>query len=520
MPHHPDYNPWLPAQYFGSGGPVAPATNPNGREEIAVDQPPGGGMDYPFVFPSSEIQQLLGDFWLSYFDPDRDLEVPFRIRWLYGFGEQVVPKPPNVPHPVHSHDLIVEDSNGDTVFDTTQATSFHRNVWGGRLLILQWFDEKQVIRLSKYLAWPSYVTPKQFDSHILPARSQLDGRTYSHHPDHVRSLSIRTHGSGSERLDGSMIELDGGFNIRLAQEEPTSTPGGRRRTQVNIRARPGDGAGRVDGCEDEADPVIRQISGVAPNQYGDFLLDVPGCYRAQEPHSISNGILSFEDPVGLDLFNDCTPCCECDDYVRTYKGLQQLWKRYLETGCRAEETRDLHRANRERWHSYLACIRGNPGAATAQFEGHCRAGLGGQYTNVTTCCLEPFTFRLTGDLTPSGAGPRNPQISTVDTRRSAANGGWIQGDPSGTWPVYDIAFPGLNPEATARVMTRIVTNGCQSGDVLRLWLTAHAPDPAGCSLPAATIPAALQNIWNVQGSPPNPTRMVQETQVTIAPGDL
>src|ERR1051326_8371380 len=91
------------------------------RVPFGVSQPPGHGASYPFMSPSTEIQRLLGDFYLVY--EDAGYVMPFSVAWLYGFGDQVVAAPSGFPAPTHARDLVITDAEGTVVFDSTTADS-------------------------------------------------------------------------------------------------------------------------------------------------------------------------------------------------------------------------------------------------------------------------------------------------------------------------------------------------------------------------------------------------------------
>ena len=88
-----------------------PVADPQGRQPIGVDQPPGSGTNYPFVQPSLDIQYLLGDLFLSFDDLSDTYEFPLKVSWLFGFGVTVVAPPAGYPTPTHARDIIVTDVN-------------------------------------------------------------------------------------------------------------------------------------------------------------------------------------------------------------------------------------------------------------------------------------------------------------------------------------------------------------------------------------------------------------------------
>ena len=120
-----------------------------GRQPIGVNQPPNSGTNYPFIRPSSDVQHLLGDFYLSYKETATCYAYPFRISWLYGFGDQE-PSSPSGKTPTHTHDIEIKDSNDVIVFDSSVNGVVYREfLWGDRFLIVEWHfpsDNKIICR--------------------------------------------------------------------------------------------------------------------------------------------------------------------------------------------------------------------------------------------------------------------------------------------------------------------------------------------------------------------------------------
>lgn len=127
--------------------------NTRGRQPIGVNQPPGGGTNYPFVQPSSDIQYLLGDLFVSFDDLDDTYVFPLKVSWMYGFGTNAVAPPAGYPAPTHAQDIIVTDANDVVVFDSTTATKFTSDVWDSRLLILEWTNTDSILRCVQHTEW-------------------------------------------------------------------------------------------------------------------------------------------------------------------------------------------------------------------------------------------------------------------------------------------------------------------------------------------------------------------------------
>lgn len=347
--------------------------NPRGRQTIGVNQPPSSGSLYPFVQPSPDIQELIGDFFVSFDDLADDIVYPLRVAWLYGFGTTVVPAPPGWPTPAHSHDLVVVDANDVVVFDSTQAERFTSSVWDNRLLILEWTNDDRVCRCTKYTQWTAADIAsgqtKTYDQYIEPTNGELQADCYYKLPKRVTSLQV-----GLTSISKTAVTFAEGYNMgitRLTEEifpefdflplvnTQQVRPGRRLNNRIQLDATPGLGLGVFPGCVGE-ETYLRTINKVRSNTYQNFNYDTDGCIRNQRPVGITNlsprevTYASFELPsaesrAAIRLSNDCVNCCECTYFAQTYQGLKRQWFLYKDVAELAEETRDTYSSNRDRW---------------------------------------------------------------------------------------------------------------------------------------------------------------------------
>jgi hypothetical protein len=121
---------------------AAPLLNP----PVGFDQPPGGGSNYPFTGSSIPMSSVFADFFISHSGTIPSMQQGLRIGWVHGFGSLSNPLIPGRPLPTHSHDLIVEDSSGTVIFDTTTATAFHSYRGDRDLLVVEWRTSQYIIR--------------------------------------------------------------------------------------------------------------------------------------------------------------------------------------------------------------------------------------------------------------------------------------------------------------------------------------------------------------------------------------
>lgn len=468
---------------------------------IGVLQPPGGARgNYPFVNPQPDIEHMLGDFYLSYEDPGCELALPFSVAWLFGFGTNVVAPIPGFPTPTHSHDIIVEDANGFRIFDSTTAIDFVKIPFADRLETIEWKTADAVCRVTRHTVFDPNLPPPIFDTFITPENGEVDGRTYRRVPLRVRSLRI-----GLTKLEMDDVVFSEGFNIGFEPGDPVPNDGGRLVTTLLMTARPGDGLGRQAGCED-VEPVIRRINGIGPDSSGNFKLDADGCYRIQRPTRLVNSaprqvefghpdITDAEAAAAIQLFNDCGPCCECDDFVRTYEGIRRLFFRYLDLGQRAERTRDQFRENKERWERSASCRFDNSMRIVVSQNGRCVLGVGGVFCNVTDCCISPVILKLKLELLEDGSPIPAVAIEPLctDTLRSGSDTQFefVPFEFGGTAEERTVTFSFVDPGATSKFKTQLFLPGCSAGQALILTLSTEFPGTAldnegvACDLPPA-----------------------------------
>lgn len=339
---------------------VVDITHERGRKGIGVMQGPGIDGNFPIVQPSVDIELLLADAYLGFIDNINQFEYPFNIRWLHGFGCS----PAIVPiTPVHSHDALIEDVNGVTVFDTRTVTpvKFDEFDWDGRLLILEWTDPNgQVLRMVKHTAWGPNLVSFTYDIYIEPVSGVLDSRVTYQLPKRITSvkvglLTLKPDDNG----DGNKLIFQNGFNTTIAVSEPVITDGDRRTTTLLMGAEAASGAGRFGpGCDDTFPPLIRRINTVQADNRGNFLLDMTGCYRAERPVQstlqASPRQVEIRDHT-LKLSNDCAPCCDCDDFLAVWEAIRVMTARYLDLSERAQAVRDLYHSNIDRWNEDMQC---------------------------------------------------------------------------------------------------------------------------------------------------------------------
>lgn len=267
-------------------------------------------------------------------------------------------------------------ADGSVAFTSTGSNFIQTAI--GSWTLLEWANSTAAARLLlntekvAEFSWPVALTNAILVGHATQPLQPI-----------VRSITV-----DGETYTGT-VEIVGGYNI-LTEEVPTigaSRP--RNTSRVRIRGMPGDGVGTYPDCDAEEDPAIYTINGVGPDGQGNFILDPRDCYRGQVPvtNPLGGPPWQFEDN-SYKLFNDCSPCCDCDDYIKVYDELLREVYEAAKTvstrfynvktdyssrvdeieaqkTCREEPTLELRMDGRHGWCVYVQLIVRNNGGCDA-----------------------------------------------------------------------------------------------------------------------------------------------------------
>lgn len=452
----------------------------------SVNQSPGGGTDYPFQTQSGASGIVL-DCYLSYDDQACGHRLPFTLT-------------------LAGDDVTVTDADAVTVLHVSKPDAVLR-AWGDRE-IREWTGDADVLRL---------VTNAYAD-----CSGVLDTRTCDRLPARVRSFRV-----GLVKVTGN-VQFRAGYNISMAGADADApADGGRYRTTVSMDAVPGAGTGRLNGCE-ELTPVIRKINQEGPDCGGNFKIEVDPCMRVSLPLRVTGdmgdvrtaefaaaGLTAEEARHALRFTSDCHPCCECDYFVRTYRGLKRMWNRWRDIASKAETARDVYEENRTRWMDSKDCRSSTPARLVVTSDFTCKTFVGGSFCNFTTCCLSPVELRFTFRRYKNG--------TLADWTSGSANEAYISGSPVSGDELYAPQLAGggqvaqffldyANPQDTSVAKMKFCTNGCASTDSLEVALTVHIPDSAGnaqtgdpCDMATPSVPSWVTDVWAAAGVTATPT---------------
>lgn len=452
-----------------------------GRDGIGVNQQPPGGSDYPLVgVPSSDIQYLLADFWLSFEDQTPGFSAgpptyPLRIAYLHGLGCVVSSHPGgDVPLPTHAADVVVVDANNAIVFDSTQADTYNVYNWSDRLAVHEWIAGFGVCRLVAHAAWPDRGTPAAvyYKDHITPTNAILDGRTHYMLPKRVRQLNaILT------AITQNAIELGGGYNIELTTA--TRVEGARRITSITVSAVPGAGLGRYKDCTTEI-PSLRTINRVSPDASGNISIQAKDCYAIRIP-----SLLLSENPRrvqfiphSLELDNVCGPCTDCDEFALAGEYLNALIRRYSDALTKTQTTRDSYRDLQARWQEAQLCFARKPLRVTLTPQICPDIDVVAQFCNQQNACVGPVRVSVDLSGTPVIGTPVGYYTwrSGDDPTPEHPNGRTARYSLLGSWPVFYADWDEVGPYSSVAVRFRLRFSDCgmYSGSPLEVSASVSA----------------------------------------------
>ena len=210
--------------------------------------------------------------------------------------------------------------------------------------------------------------------------------------------------------------MQNGFNTVLTAADPIVTDGKRRTTDISFNASPNSGKGRFGpGCSDVVPAELRRINTIGGDNRGNFLIDATGCYRVERPiHSVlqeSPRQVRVRDHT-IQIFNDCGPCCDCDDFIAVWEAIRKLRNRYAALIARAQAARDLYHINRQRWNESKECREADRLRLILQPSCPGELGVAVGYCNNSEDCIDGLVIHISFDY----------EDKTGDCNNAADNG--------------------------------------------------------------------------------------------------
>ena len=441
-------------------------------QQIAVDQHQGGTV-YPFIWPSDDLGDLIGDLYLAI--NDNNYAPPFSIKQLRNFNQDATSR----------YEVIVVDANDAVVFDTQLSLpeQFRQYAWTDKRRIVEYADsDNQILRLVIYTVQES---PTAWDAIIEPTDGRIDPRTVEIIPRHVTQLVVREEdGTIVELPAGSNVVFQGGYNVEIASNSFDSD-GGEAGIELTFNADPGAGLGRYPGCESIV--YLQTINKVGPDDKGNIRIRFAGpgsskqnCYWIERPvvDMGANDEVSVE-PNTLKLHNNCGPCCKCSDMLNVYQAIRRLYNKYKRLGRRVEIVRDTLRRIHNRWKENAQCRSETALRAALMPLSNCKVAFGAGLCNNLSDSLKGLKLKLdfTGS-TISGCLRCSSvfRSGNVDPTKRIPRGRPWPYKLTGTWPVFYADFDCVDSATLATITGQLELTGT-TGDVVKVTVSVEGYNP-------------------------------------------
>lgn len=441
-------------------------------EQIAVDQHQGGTV-YPFIWPSDNLGNLIGDLYLAI--NDDSYVPPLSVKRLSNFNQDSTAR----------YELLIVDANDTTVFDTQESLpeQFKQYAWTDKRRIVEFASgDGQVLRIVVYTVQES---PVAWDAIIEPTDGRIDPRAIELIPNHITQLVIREEdGTIVELPVGGNIVMQGGYNVEIADSQ-FDTDGGSSGVELTVAADPGSGLGRYPGCE--ATIYLQTINKVGPDDKGNIRIRFAGpgsskqnCYWIERPVAdVGDDAEVSVEPNTLKLHNNCGPCCKCSDMLNVYQAIRRLYNKYKRLGRRAETVRDTLRRIHDRWKQNSQCRSKTALRAALMPLSNCKMAFGVGLCNNLADSVKGLRLKIdfTGS-TISGCLRCSSvyRAGNVDPTKNIPRGKPWPYKLSGTWPIFYADFDCVDAATLATITGQLELSGA-TGDLVQVTVSVDGYNP-------------------------------------------
>jgi hypothetical protein len=393
---------------------------------------------------------------------------------------------------LHDRDALIVDANNVTVFDSRYCEEYTANDWGPRFVLHEWCTDDDVLRIAEFTAWKETEEEIEFPAYLELDNGTLDDRVLYQLPLQLRSLRV-----GLTMIRGTGVEFREGYNFSLRTENPTQPirslggdpagrpDGGRYETLVDFAAIPGEGEGRYPATI-TGPTGIRTFNGIKPDGRLNFIYDALQCYRWERPIQEVLSVDPREVRIldhALQAFNDCGPCCDCDDFIAVYEAIRRLRDRYADLLARAQTVRDVFSHNRDRFLAQQACRQQDSLRVLLRADcGNYVDVVVGLCNNRDECLRNPVVLlNFAGATTGVGVIRCTDIYRTGNVLGGMNSGQHWQAIPSsmehytlgGEWPHYWATWDAIEPGSLGSIVFRMSMPDAQSSGSLVLKADAY-----------------------------------------------
>ena len=402
------------------------------------------GTHFPFIREVASIKGLFTDMYLGH--KVTSAVLPLRLSIISGFVQPPTGSRANV---------VIVDANGDTVFNSAAVVDYRYADWSSRFRIHEWLADDAICRVVQHSGQNDAEDVIGYPSSQTLTNAILDERVTELWPDSVTKLIVN-----NQEITGD-VEIISGYNFTTSLTSVERGGGAARVNNVVVGAEAGTGDGFTPGCTEEEllAPPIRRINQIKPSEAGDFTFTATECLWLANPGSTyvdgTDTKISFDleaaGKKGFILKNSCQPCCTCDDFVNTYKAIQNLYDTYAALGQRSAVLRDKHAENISRWLSQKTCRESSiVKLSVLPFnirEDSC-AKIAVGICNGYQACRGEMELELNFE-TPTGLSGfvNNETVFIYDSGGAQAESYELEG----AWPDYKIRWPVIESQRLAKI---------------------------------------------------------------------
>jgi hypothetical protein len=408
------------------------------------------GVHFPFIREVPEAKRLFSDMYLGH--KVKSALLPLRVSEITGFTQPPISSSSfSDPAAPFRAELVVVDAENAVVFDSATADRYSYKPWSDRFAIHEWVGADVVCRVVQHTGQHDPEDVLVYPDYQTLTGAVLDERVSEIWPDNVTKIIV----NGNE-IDGD-IEFVGGYNFTNTLASTDAVDGNARINSIFVAAVPGSGLGLTPGCPEQVtqEIPIRNINKAGPDARGSFVITGDECISIPRPGITSgqgsNRVITFDIDNGLTLKESCLPCCSCDDFMNTYRGIRRLYDKYAALGVRAEDVRMQHKKNVDRWNDQKTCRESAPVKIagipyTINNDSCLKVALG--VCNSYEACRGEFTVDVNFN-TPSGLkGYINPNsIFAYDAGGYNAENYVLEG----SWPNYKARWPIVDSQKLAKI---------------------------------------------------------------------
>jgi len=349
----------------------------------SVAQPPRSGDAYPFVGNVGNIADAVVDLRVGFKHTSHKL--PLHVHSL---EDLTGPDPQTLVAP----NIVIRDANNATVVNTNTLDPPNTATWGSRYTIFWWPDSELPIYLIR-----DDVTSATLPTTINPDNVTIDIRASVVVVPGVNKIEVysATGDQLAELNNQDLLRWRRSYNSEVDSRLPPqrTQSGARLVSTMTLNMAPGDGLGVFDDCElggtpdgaplpyksvydevyltvhDNRDPyeqdvyinpvnqpegAVRSFDSATPDAIGNVNISSDRCFRV-EPRLIISSSTAAIVPGEIYLSDDCVACCDCEDFLRVYKAILRLKRRYESLAARVAALLISYEQLRQNLESKLGC---------------------------------------------------------------------------------------------------------------------------------------------------------------------